>query len=229
MKNSSTKAAIVDGLPIAIAIGSYGISYGVLAHQADFTILTATVMSMLIFAGSVQLVAVAMYAAGATIPAILFAAFLLNLRDFLYGMDLARDLKKVKQPWRFFGIFGISDEPYLLAKARFIKYGTDIRYFLTVTFLFYAAWVSSSFIGVWVGDQIDPIRFGLDLAFPAAFTALLVPALTHKAAWLTVGTAIIITIIAEWIAPNNGFTIILVGLLAPLVGIFTQKGEQAHA
>ncbi len=98
-----------------------------------------------------------------------------------------------------------------------------------MTFLFYAAWVSSSFIGVWVGDQIDPIRFGLDLAFPAAFTALLVPALTHKAAWLTVGTAIIITIIAEWIAPNNGFTIILVGLLAPLVGIFTQKGEQAHA
>ncbi len=102
MKNSSTKAAIVDGLPIAIAIGSYGISYGVLAHQADFTILTATVMSMLIFAGSVQLVAVAMYAAGATIPAILFAAFLLNLRDFLYGMDLARDLKKSEATMAFF-------------------------------------------------------------------------------------------------------------------------------
>ncbi|AIC93326.1 AzlC family ABC transporter permease [Shouchella lehensis] len=227
MKNS-LKDAIADGLPIALAIASYGLSYGVLAHQADFTILTATVMSILIFAGSVQLVAVAMYATGATIPAILLAAFLLNLRDFLYGMDLARDLKKVKQPWRFFSLFGISDEPYLLAKARFNKHGTDIRYFLTTTLLFYAAWVSSSFIGVWIGDQIDPIRFGLDLAFPAAFTALLLPALTHKAAWLTVAAACTITMIAEWIAPNNGFTIILVGLLAPLAGIYTQKGAQTY-
>ncbi|MFB4212353.1 AzlC family ABC transporter permease [Shouchella sp. JSM 1781072] len=219
MVNRSLKEALADGLPVAIAIASYGVSYGILANQADFSVIAATVMSLLLFAGSVQLVAVAMYVAGATVPAILFAAFLLNLRDFLYGMDLSKDLGGMSKKWRFLSVFGVSDEPYFLAKARFATKGTDLPYFFTVTLLFYIAWVISSFLGVWVGDQIDPLRFGLDLAFPAAFTALLMPALTHIAAWVTVAVAIIITLSLEWLYPGNSLTIIISALIAPLVGI----------
>ncbi|MBM7839184.1 4-azaleucine resistance transporter AzlC [Alkalihalobacillus xiaoxiensis] len=227
VKNATVRTVWIEGGPVALAIASYGVSYGVLANQADFSILTAVAMSMLLFAGSVQLASVAMWALGVSIPTIIMSAFLLNLRDLLYGADIAADLKTKSKGWRITHSFGVSDEPYLLSKLHFAKAGSDPLYFSLITWLFYVTWVCASFVGVMVGDAVDPVQWGLDLAFPAAFTALLIPALKGKGALVTLLAAGMIAWLCERIAPGNSWTILIVGIVSPLFGMALDKEEGA--
>ncbi|GAY78142.1 branched-chain amino acid transport protein AzlC [Sporolactobacillus inulinus] len=95
-KREVFKTASVEALPLAIAIAAYGVSYGVLATQVNFNVLTAVLMSVLVFSGSAQLVAVAMLAGGAGIASVLLTVVLLNLRNLLYGAALAEGLAPAK-------------------------------------------------------------------------------------------------------------------------------------
>nr|WP_238554442.1 AzlC family ABC transporter permease [Geomicrobium sp. JCM 19038] len=76
---------IIIALPLALAIATYGVSYGVLAIGAGMSYFETILMSILVFSGSVQLVAVAMIASGAPFMNLVIATSLLNLRNLLYG------------------------------------------------------------------------------------------------------------------------------------------------
>ncbi|GAF14612.1 LOW QUALITY PROTEIN: AzlC family protein [Bacillus sp. JCM 19046] len=223
VKNATVRTVWIEGGPVALAIASYGVSYGVLANQADFSILTAVAMSMLLFAGSVQLASVAMWALGAFQ---LLAHFYLICGTFFMVLTLQLTKQKAKG-WRITHSFGVSDEPYLLSKLHFAKAGSDPLYFSLITWLFYVTWVCASFVGVMVGDAVDPVQWGLDLAFPAAFTALLIPALKGKGALVTLLAAGMIAWLCERIAPGNSWTILIVGILSPLFGMALDKEEGA--
>lgn len=218
----TTKTAIIETLPLAIAVAAYGLSYGVLAIQADFSLVTTIVMSMLVFSGSVQLVAVAMVMAGGGLISILVTTVLLNLRNLLYGAALAEGIAPAGK-WRWLLSVGVSDEPFVLATSRFKRYGPDPLYFGVIVATFYVAWVSSSVLGALIGDQLDPLKWGLDLAFPVTFTALLIPGLAGKPVIGTALTAAVIAIGLEYFAPGNEFTIIIAGVLAPLVGLHLKR------
>ncbi|SEN31896.1 AzlC family ABC transporter permease [Lihuaxuella thermophila] len=220
-------AGLTEALPLAIAIAAYGLSYGVLATQAKFSLVSTVVMSLLVFSGSVQMVTVAMLMAGANVTSVLFTSALLNLRNLLYGAALAEDLAPAKK-WRWLLAFGVSDEPFVLGSSRFKKYGPDPLYFGVVTGTFYIAWVISSLLGAMVGNQIDPKTWGLDLAFPITFTALLIPGLKDKPVVATALTAAGIVIGLEFLMPGNDFAIMIAGVLSPLVGLsLKRRGRDA--
>ena len=221
------KTAFFEALPLAIAIATYGISYGVLATQAKLAIPVTVLMSVLVFSGSVQMVVVAMLSVGASLVSILFTTVLLNLRNLLYGAALAEGILPAKK-WRWLLAYGVSDEPFVLGSARFKKYGPDPLYFGVITGTFYLAWVLSTLIGTLIGNQVDPQKWGLDLAFPITFVALLIPSLKGKPIVATALTATAIGIGLEYFIPGNEFTIIVAGVLAPLVGLYTRgRSEDA--
>ncbi|WP_126426496.1 AzlC family ABC transporter permease [Brevibacillus marinus] len=224
-KKRTIKTGFAEALPLAIAIAAYGLSYGVLATQAKLSLLAAVVMSLLVFSGSVQLVTVAMLTAGASLTSILFTCVLLNLRNLLYGAALAEGLTPAKK-WRWLFSFGVSDESFVLGSSRFQKYGPDPLYFAIVAGTFYLAWVFSSLIGALIGNQIDPQKWGLDLAFPITFAALLIPSLTEKPVIATALTATGIAIGLEYVMPGNELTIMITGVLSPLVGLYVKRRSQ---
>lgn len=226
-KKETIKTAFMEALPLAIAIAAYGLSYGVLAVQAKFRVVTAVAMSLLVFSGSAQLVTVAMLASGASLISVLLTTLLLNLRNLLYGAALAEGLAPSKK-WKRLLAFGVSDEPFVLASSRFKKVGPDPLYFAVVASLFYFAWICASLLGALMGNQMDPQKWGLDLAFPVTFAALLVPGLKGKPIIGTALAAVIISIVFEYFAPGNQLTIIITGLLAPLVDLYTER-KSKHA
>jgi len=122
--------------------------------------------------------------------------------------------------------FGVSDETFVLGSSRFQKYGPDPLYFAIVAGTFYLAWVFSSLIGAFIGNQIDPQKWGLDLAFPITFAALLIPSLTEKPVIATALTAIGIAIGLEYVMPGNELTIMITGVLSPLVGLYVKRRSQ---
>jgi 4-azaleucine resistance transporter AzlC len=228
-RNAAIKTAFTEALPLAVAIAALGLSYGVLGMQAGLDLISATAMSLLVFSGSVQLVTVAMMATGASIASIVFTAVLLNLRNLLYGAALAEGLAPAGKKWRWLLAFGITDEPFVLGSARFKRYGPDPLYFGVVAGTFYLSWILSSYAGAFIGDRIDPLKWGLDLAFPVTFAALLFPLLKGKPVIATVLAAAVITGLLEYFAPGNEFTIITAGVLSPLIGLYiARRSEDAQ-
>lgn len=220
---ATIKSSMTEGLPLALAISAYGLSYGVLATQVQFSVLMTVAMSAVVFSGSVQMIAIAMLATGATFSSIILTAFLLNLRNLLYGAALSEGIAPVKRKWRLLLAFGVSDEPFVLGSARFQKVGPDPLYFGCIVLLFVISWVASSFVGAMIGGQIDPVKWGLDLAFPVTFTALLISSLKGKPILSTAFAAIMIGLAMEWLIPGNDLTIIVTGLCAPLVGLYVAR------
>lgn len=218
-RKSTVRTAFLEALPLAIAIAAYGLSFGVLAVQVKFTLFAAISMSLLVFSGSVQLVTVALLAGGAGLTGVLLTTFLLNLRNLLYGAALAEGLAPAGK-WKWLLAFGVSDEPFVLASSRFQKTGPDPLYFAIVSGCFYFAWIASSFLGAVMGNQLDPQKWGLDLAFPVTFAALLIPGLKGRPMVATALSAAILAVILESISPGSELTIIITGLLAPLVGLY---------
>jgi 4-azaleucine resistance transporter AzlC len=227
-KMSTIKTAFAEALPLAIAVGAYGLPFGVLATQANFSLIEVIAMSMFVFSGSVQMVTVAMLMAGATLASVLFTSILLNLRNLLYGAALAEGLAPAKK-WKWLLAYGVTDEPFVLGTSRFKKYGPDPLYYGVVTFMVYIAWQCASIIGAVIGNQVDPLKWGLDLAFPVTFVALLIPSLKGKPIIATALTAAVMAIGLEYLMPGNEFTIIVTGVLAPLVGLYLSREASQNA
>ncbi|KXG09491.1 Inner membrane protein YgaZ [Anoxybacillus sp. P3H1B] len=227
-KKKSWSDGIAEALPLAIAIGAYGLSYGVLAVQAHFSWISAVAMSMFVFSGSVQLITVAMLTSGASVGSVFVTATLLNLRNLLYGAALAEGIAPAKK-WRWLLSFGVSDEPFVLGSSRFKKYGPDPLYFAVVAGIFYFVWVVSSLVGSLMSNQADPQKWGLDLAFPVTFAALLIPGIREKPAVATALAAVFIALGLEAWQPGNEWTIIVTGMVAPFAGLYWSRGAQQHA
>ncbi|GAK09344.1 LOW QUALITY PROTEIN: hypothetical protein JCM19038_3174 [Geomicrobium sp. JCM 19038] len=215
---------IIIALPLALAIATYGVSYGVLAIGAGMSYFETILMSILVFSGSVQLVAVAMIASGAPFMNLVIATSLLNLRNLLYGA--AFWISPTQTFDRFLYAFGINDESFVLSTSKFKEIGPAPRFFLGAAITFYVSWLLSSIVGASLGNVIDPVAYGLDLAFPVTFAALLVQSITNYPAFATMVLAALLTISLEALFPTNQFTIIIVGIVAPFLGLFlSRKGR----
>ncbi|MDQ1236732.1 4-azaleucine resistance transporter AzlC [Paenibacillus sp. SORGH_AS306] len=225
-KQHTVKTALLEAFPLALAIAAYGLSYGVLATQAHWSLWSTIMMSVLVFSGSVQLMIIAMVISGATLPGMIITAVLLNLRNLLYGAALADNLAPASRKYRWLLAFGVSDESFVLGNIRYQKYGADPLYFGVVAGLFYGAWVIASYIGAYIGDLIDPVRWGLDLAFPITFVALLIPSLTDKPIIATAVTALGVASILHYIMPTNEFNLIITGVISPFVGMYIARRQQ---
>jgi 4-azaleucine resistance transporter AzlC len=157
--------------PLAVAVGGFGITYGVLARQAGFAPVATIVFSIVTFAGSAQFAAVSIVHDGGTAVAAIVAALLLNARYLPIGLSVApwlpgRPLARAAQ-----GQVAV-DESWAVSHLGGGRY--DPRLLVGAGLTIWAAWVVCSTAGVLAGSVLgDPQTLGLDAAFPALFLALL--------------------------------------------------------
>ncbi|HMJ33868.1 MAG TPA: AzlC family ABC transporter permease [Baekduia sp.] len=169
------RTTYVDGArrawPLAIAVGGFGLTYGVLARQAGFDPLQTIIFSLTTFAGSAQFAAVSIIGDGGTAVAAITAALLLNARYLPIGLSVApwlrgRPLARAAQGQV------VIDESWAVSHLGGGRY--DPRLLVGAGLTIYAAWVLASVVGVLAGEVLgDPETLGLDAAFPALFLALL--------------------------------------------------------
>ncbi|HEX8854323.1 MAG TPA: AzlC family ABC transporter permease, partial [Thermoleophilaceae bacterium] len=158
-------------IPLAIAVGVFGVSFGVLAQKAGMGTLAPIVMSVITFAGSAQFAAVSLLSTGAGVAAACIAAILLNLRYLPIGVSAASALKGGLLK-RFAEAQLVVDESWALGQPDPGRF--DRRLMIGAGLLLYFAWVVGTTVGVLAGDLLgDPEKLGLDAAFPALFLALL--------------------------------------------------------
>lgn len=165
-----------QALPIVLGYIPVGFAYGVLAQKSGLGIFNAVAMSVIVFAGSAQLIGAGLFGAGAGPMALILTTFVVNLRHLLMSAALAPKLKGWKK-WQM-ALFGyeLTDETFALHSMRMAKTRPPLAETFGVNITAQSSWVLGSLIGYLAGGQIADVRpVGLDYALPAMFIALLVP------------------------------------------------------
>ncbi|MHC1790682.1 AzlC family ABC transporter permease [Solidesulfovibrio sp.] len=168
-------------LPIALGYVPVGMAYGVLAGKAGLSTVNVLLMSVLVYAGSAQLVAVGLLAAGASAAAVVATTLAVNLRHVLFSAAMAPFLSGWRK--RELAAFAgeLTDETFALHAARFGRGDRDKATTLSVNVLAHAAWVGGTALGVALGDVLgDGRAFALDFALPGMFLALLAGQLASR-------------------------------------------------
>jgi 4-azaleucine resistance transporter AzlC len=166
------RTGVRAAVPFAVAVGVFGISFGVLAREAGMGSLAPVVMSITTFAGSAQFAVTSVLGTGGGVAAACVAALLLNARYGPIGMSVAPALEGGRLK-RLIEAQIVVDESWALSNRGGGRF--DRQILIGAGSLLYVAWVAGTTLGVFAGKLIgDPNRLGLDAAFPALFLALLV-------------------------------------------------------
>lgn len=177
-----------DTLPLVFAAIPFGIVYGALGHAQGLPDWVVIAISMVVFAGASQFIAVTLMATGASIPIIVLTVFVVNLRHMLYAISLIPYVKQIPQIKRLPMAFALTDETYAVAYNRTTqKIPTPHfdHYYLGSAAFMYLNWQLCTWIGLVAGNQFPQlISFGLDIAMVVAFIGIVVPHLKMPSHWV---------------------------------------------
>ena len=219
---AALKKGAIDMLPLSLAVLPWGVLFGSLAVQRGFSWLEAQLFSAVIFGGAVQIVTVELIADQASLLTVLFSAFVISSRHFLYGLKLRERLSPKPLRWRLGLGFLLTDELFALSGDR-RAYQNKFRlyYALGAGGSFYLAWNLWTFIGIVAGAWLpDLTKLGLDFAIAATFIALVVPEIKSLATLISVLVAAISALIFSLWQIELG--LVFAALLAMLACYFTQ-------
>ena len=167
-------------IPVFLGYIPLGMAFGLLLDQAGYPWVYALIMSIFIYAGAGQFVAVALLAAGAGLTEFAVATLLLNLRHSFYGLSLLTkfsDVGKVKP----YLIFALTDETYaLLTTTEVPKGGSKARFYFYITALDHLYWITGSVLGAVLGSMLTVNLEGLDFVLAALFVVLTIEQYFHS-------------------------------------------------
>lgn len=208
--------------PICLGYFPIGLAFGVLAQKAGLGPLEIALMSIFVFAGSSQFIAVSMLTSSATIMAIVMTTFLVNLRHMLMSSSLAVHMDGATRRFLTLFSYGITDESFAVNLTRFRDGAWNRYHALTVNHISNAAWVASTVIGGLSGAFIPSGALGIDYALIAMFLCLIVFQLRGRIYALTAVISGVLAVALALLIPGNLY-VILASLLAATTGFFLRR------
>jgi len=212
-----------DIAPILVGIVPFGIVCGIGAISAGASPIAALAMSMIMFSGAAQIVAVQLLAAGAPFAVILLSCLVVSLRLVMYSAAMAPYLRPLDHRWRNLLSFLLTDQAFAGTLQRFQKSDdahTNASYFLGSGGLLWVIWQLATLAGVLAG-QIIPASWQLEFVVPLCFLAVLVPLLRDRVSIL-VFTVATIAVIALDAMPLR-LSMVCSGLLGIAAGVLGDK------
>lgn len=174
MNRKTIQAAFIKSLPVMAGYSVLGFGFGILAQQKGYGILWAIGMSITIFSGTMQYVAVDLLASGVSVLTALATTLLVNARYLFYGVTMLEHYKGVgkRKPYL---IFGLTDETYAIVCSGKAPEGAVYKDFcLLLTLFHHLYWITGSVLGVLAGEYI-PIDFtGVDFVMTALFITVFI-------------------------------------------------------
>jgi 4-azaleucine resistance transporter AzlC len=211
--------------PLWLGVVPFGLAYAVTARQAGLSVLETQALSLLVFAGSAQVSAAGLFGAGASGIEIVLTTFLLNVRHVLYGFSLGRELQ-LRPRERPVAAYFLTDEAFGVVTASSER---NLPFLLGAELSLFLTWNLATFGGALLGAAIpDPEKLGVDLIFPLAFLALLVPLVRGRA---ELAVALASGALAYGLARTlpGGLPILLTGVAGSLLGAWLTRHRPPDA
>jgi len=217
-------AGLLAGGPIVLSYLPIAFSFGVAATQARLTAAEAVALSVIVYAGASQFLAVALITSGAPVLVTAFTLMLMNIRHMLYGPALMKQAgpeAATRHAWAW--AWGLTDEVFgqaLGAMARGQRFSEPYMFGLGLGP--YLAWTTGTALGASVGEGAlagyPALSAGLGFMLPALFLSLLLSVLMQRqlpVVAVAAGATVVGTLA---LSPTAGIlTGMLAGALAGLV------------
>ena len=172
MRHKALRAAFPYTLPICVGFLFMGMSYGFLMHSQGFPLLYPVLMSIFIFAGSMEFLTVELLlSAFAPLHAFLLA-LMVNARHLFYGLSMLDKYRGAgwKKPYL---IFGMCDESFSINCTVQPPEGVDRGWFyFFVTLLDHSYWCLGATLGGLCGAMLPLNTQGLDVVLTARFVVI---------------------------------------------------------
>ncbi len=159
-------------LPVMFGYVPIGIAFGLLVVHYGYHWVYSLLMSLLIFSGAGQFVAIALVVSGAGLAEIVLTMLFLNLRHSFFGLSLINRFANtgIIKPYL---IFALTDETYALITSTHMPESTPKNLFYSyITVLNHLFWITGCLLGALLGKFIDMDLSGLEFALTALFVVL---------------------------------------------------------
>lgn len=166
------RAAFPQTLPILAGFAFLGMAYGLFMKSAGFPAIYPIIMSLTIFAGSMEFVAVGFLYGSFEPFRVLVLTLMINARHLFYGLSMLD--KYAGTGWKKgYLIFGMCDESFAINLTADIPPDVDKGWFMFfVTLLNHAYWVFGATLGGLAGTFVEFKLEGLEFVMTALFIVI---------------------------------------------------------
>ena len=175
---SSYKQAFKKAFPYTVPVLTgylfIGIAFGVMYAEKGYSFLWAILMSVMVYAGSGQYLAVNFFVPGISFLQVIFLTFMVNVRHIFYGVSLLDKFNRVGKK-RWYMIFALTDETYsLLCTTKIPKGVEEDKFLFAISVLDHGYWVLGSAIGAIAGTLLPISSEGIEFAMTALFVVIFI-------------------------------------------------------
>ena len=226
MKKNAVRAAFLDTIPVLTGYVFLGFGFGILLHQSGYGVIWAAAMSLFIYAGSMQYVAVSLLSSGAGLLTAAMTAFLVNARHLFYGISMVDAYKGAgkKKPYM---IFALTDETYSLVSQDQAPEGMDRHAYCFLVSLFdQIYWVSGSILGSLAGSLL-PINYeGIEFVLTALFVTIFVEQWLSTKNHLPAVIGVVSTVVCLLVFGRDAFLIPSMVIIAVVLTVMRKTGRR---
>ena len=221
MKNRTFKAAFKASLPIMAGYLVLGAGFGILLQSKGFAWWWAPIMSLTIYAGSMQYVAVDLLAGGVSFVTTAIMTVMVNIRHLFYGVSMLGRYKGMGKAKPYL-IFSLTDETFSLVCSPWLPDDIDRKkYFLTLSALNHSYWIIGSTLGALIGTALPFDTTGVDFSMTALFVIIFVEQWEKADNHIPAITGVVVTSICLLIFGSDNF--LIPSMIAIAVLLFAEK------
>lgn len=222
MKQKNTlRYAFTATLPVMAGYLVLGMGFGILLQDKGYAWWWAVLMSLTIYAGSMQYVAVDLLFVGASVLTAAVMTVMVNIRHLFYGITMLERYGNTgrKKPYL---IFALTDETFSLVCSPQIPDGIDEKkYYFYVSVLNQCYWVLGSFAGAVAGASVSFNSAGIDFAMTALFVVIFVEQWEKTKQHLPAVTGVAVTILCRVVFGASNF--LIPAMLSITAAMFIEK------
>ena len=212
---------------IGLGIGyvPIGVTYGILARTGGLSFFETIAMSLMVFAGASQFIALNLLATGVGPVQIVFTVFMVNLRHFLMSTSLKEKIEGGSRGLDAIYSFGITDETFAVSSLS--ESEVNPSYMFGLNSVAYVSWTGSSAIGYLLGGDLPfVLKSSMSIALYALFIGLLVPSIReNKEVMLVAGMAGGLNSVLRLVL-SSGWSLVIGSLVAAFAGTLIFGGSK---
>ncbi len=168
------KHAFIKSLPVMAGYIVLGIGFGILLKKAGYGLFWSFLMSLTIYAGSMQYVAVSLLTSGASLISVALTTLMVNARHLFYGISMVDKYKDAGNKKAYL-IFSLTDETYSILCSDDIPENLDSHWYRFFLSLFNQSyWILGCVLGSLVGTIFTFDTAGIDFSMTALFVTVFV-------------------------------------------------------
>lgn len=201
------KKALIKSLPVMAGYIVLGTGFGILLRVNGYGLFYALLMSIFIYAGSMQYVGISLISGGASIITTILTTIMVNARHLFYGISMIDEYKDAGK-YKPYLMFGLTDETYSLLCNKEYTNDPDKYKFYTLLSLFNQIyWITGSVIGSVLGSVLKFNSAGIEFSMTALFVTVFVEQWLSTKNHLPAITGILITALCLFIFGSENFLI----------------------